>query len=134
MATLRTHVRINRPVEQVWNTVSDAGNIAAWFPAVATSSATSGTRSCELAGGGSLTEEIVTNDSDLRRFQYRITHGLPVQSHLGTVDVLDDPDGALVIYSTEIAPDELAEQVGPLIEDGLTGLKQHLETPEQQRS
>lgn len=129
-----THARINRPAEQVWNAVSDAGDIASWFPAIVTSSATSSTRSCELTGGGSLEEEIVTNDAELRRFQYRITQGLPVQSHLGTIDVLDDPEGALVIYSTEITPDELAGQVGPLIEDGLAGLKQHLETPEQRPS
>lgn len=127
MATLRTHARIERPANEVWSAVSDAGSIAAWFPAIATSSATATTRHCELADGGALDEEIVTNDGELRRFQYRITNGLPVQSHLGTVDVLDDPSGALVIYSTEITPDKLTDQVGPLLEDGLAGLKQHLE-------
>lgn len=69
----------------------------------------------------------MTNDSELRRFQYRITSGMPVESHLGTVDVLDDDAGALVIYSTEVTPDELADQMGPLIEEGLAGLKQYLE-------
>ncbi|MGH3907064.1 MAG: SRPBCC family protein [Pseudonocardiaceae bacterium] len=134
MATLRTHVRISRPADEVWNVVSDAGSIADWFPALASSSATATTRHCDLVGGGSLDEEIVTNDEHLRRFQYRITDGLPVQDHLGTVDVLDDPDGTLVIYSTEITPEELADQVGPLIEDGVAGLKQHLENPDQQPS
>lgn len=37
------------------------------------------------------------------------------------------PGSALVIYSTEITPDELAQQRRPLIGDGLAGLKEHLE-------
>lgn len=130
MATLRSHTRIDRSPDEVWAVVSDAGAISDWFPAIEKSSATGTTRSCELAGGVPLEEEIVTRDADLRRFQYRITGGaLPVTSHLGTVDVLDDRDGSLVVYSTEVQPDELAQQLGPAIEDGLRGLKEHLERP-----
>ncbi len=32
MATLRTHLTINRPADQVWAVVSDAGAISTWFP------------------------------------------------------------------------------------------------------
>ncbi|WP_219419577.1 SRPBCC family protein [Pseudonocardia nigra] len=69
MATLRSHTRINRPAEDVWAVVSDAGDIAVWFPAVKTSSASGSTRICELADETPLEEEIVTNDPALRRFQ-----------------------------------------------------------------
>lgn len=127
MATVRSHTRINRSAEEVWNVVSDAGNIAAWFPAVKTSSATGSTRSCELADGTPLEEDIVTSDPMLRRFQYRITGGIPVDAHLGTVDVLDDGQHCMVVYTTEIAPDALAETMGPTIEEGLRGLKRYCE-------
>jgi len=63
----------------------------------------------------------------LRRFQYKITGGLPVDHHLGTVDLLEDGPNSLVVYSTEITPDELADVVGPSIEGGVQGLKAHLE-------
>lgn len=128
MATLRTHATIDRPAKEVWEVVSDAGNISAWFPAIKTSSVTGNSRHCEVAGGGSLDEEIVTNDPELRRFQYRITGGMPVESHLGTVDVLDNGSSSLVIYSTEITPDSLADTLGPAIEQGLQGLKEYCES------
>lgn len=128
MASLRSNVRIARPAEEVWQVVSDAAGISAWFPGIEQSTATEGTRSCTLAGGGRLEEDVVNVDSALRRFQYRITAGMPVEHHLGTVDVLEDGAGAsLVVYSTEITPDSLAGVVGPSIEGGVQGLKAHLE-------
>lgn len=51
-------------------------------------SADDGSRRCSM-GGMELVEEIVTVDDELRRFQYRITEGpMPLEFHLGTVDVL----------------------------------------------
>jgi len=128
MATARSHMRINRPAHEVWKAVSDAGAISKWFPGIETSSATATTRSCVMAGGATIEEEIVTNDSALRRFQYRITEGpMPVDFHLGTVDVLEDGEGALVIYSTDITPDEGAAMIGPASEGALKELKRMLE-------
>lgn len=127
MASLRAQVKIDRPANEVWDVVSDAGNISAWFPAIKTSSVTGNSRHCEVAGGGSLDEEIVASDPELRRFQYRITGGMPVESHLGTVDVLADDSSSIVVYSTEVAPDSLADTLGPAIEEGLEGLKRYCE-------
>lgn len=128
MASLRTHVRIERPAEEVWKVVSDAGSISDWFPSIERSTAESGRRSCTLQGGAELEEDIVNVDGQLRRFQYRITAGVPAEHHLGTVDVLEDgPDRSLVVYSTEIAPDALADVMGPAVEQGVRGLKEHLE-------
>ena len=91
--------------------------------------AADGKRFRTLEGGGRLEEEIVTSDDELRRFQYRIMAGdMPVEFHLGTVDVLPDGDTSLVVYSTDVTPDEVAEQMDGVIAEGLAGLKQHLET------
>lgn len=126
MATLRSSIRIDRSADEVWKVVSDAGSVADWFPAFESSSATADTRTITV-GGIELVEDIVTNDSELRRFQYRVRSGLPVEYHLGTVDVLEDGDNALVVYSTEIQPDSLAELMGPTIESGVQHLKAHVE-------
>lgn len=128
MASLRSTARIARPVEEVWKVVSDVAGISAWFPGIEQATAGDGTRSCSLAGGHELHEDIVNVDSDLRRFQYRITGGMPVEYHLGTVDVLEDgPDSTLVVYSTQVTPDGLADLMGPSIEGGVQGLKAQLE-------
>lgn len=107
--------------------VSDAGNISACFPVVQTSEASGAERHCTLQGDVPLDEEIVTNDPQLRRFPYRIVGGVPVESHLGTVDVLEQGGASLVVYSTEVTPDEVADTLGPAIEDGVRGLKHYCE-------
>lgn len=129
MASIRHHATIDRAPDEVWKTVSDAGAISTWFPLIEQSTAEGSRRSCTLHGGGQLEEEIVTSDEELRRFQYRIISGdMPVDFHLGTIDVLPDGDGSLVIYSTDVSPDAVAEQMDGIIAEGLDGLKSHLES------
>lgn len=128
MATLRATVRIDRPTDAVWAVVSDAGTSAEWFPGFASSRLDGSVRTIELGPGAEIVEDIVTSDGELRRFQYAITAApFPVESHLGTIDVLDVDGSALVIYSTEIRPDELAAVMGPSIEAGVEGLKAYCE-------
>ncbi len=127
MATIRHHAHVERSPDDVWKVVSDAGAISNWFPGIDTSSAEGGVRRCSM-GGSELAEEIVTVDDELRRFQYRITEGpMPLEFHLGTVDVLPDGDGSLVIYSTDVLPDETKQFMEPALAAGLAGLKSHLE-------
>ncbi len=128
MATIRHHARIDRTPDEVWQVVADAGAISTWFPLIEESRAEGGARFCSMQGGGKLEEEIVTSDDELRRFQYRITGGdIPVEHHLGTVDVLEDGSGSLVVYSTDVTPDAVAEQMNGALAEGLRGLKAHLE-------
>jgi carbon monoxide dehydrogenase subunit G len=127
MATIREHVRIPRPADEVWKVVSDAGSMD-WFPGVEACSLSGTTRSVTFSGGIEVQEEIVTNDDALRRLQYRIIGGaLPVEFHLGTIDVLEDGDGSLVIYSTDVAPDGFAKPMGSSLRGAVGGLKQHFE-------
>lgn len=128
MATIRHHAHIDRSPDEVWKLVADAGAISTWFPGIDQSSADGNVRRCSMDGGIELVEDIVTVDDELRRFQYRITEGpMPVEFHLGTVDVLPDGDGSLVIYSTEIVPDDAKALLDPVIGGGLQGLKSTLE-------
>lgn len=128
MASLRSTARIARPADEVWKVVSDPAGISAWFPGIEHATAEEGTRTCTLAGGHELREDVVNVDDELRRFQYRITEGMPVDYHLGTVDVLEDgPQASLVVYSTEVTPDGLAKLMGRSVEGGVQGLKAHLE-------
>jgi hypothetical protein len=128
MATIRHHTHIDRRPDDVWKTVSDAGAISVWFPGIEMSSVDGTVRRCSM-GGAELVEEILTVDDELRRFQYRIVDGpMPIEFHLGTVDVLPDGDGSLLIYSTEILPDDMKAAVDPAIAGGVEGLKAHLES------
>lgn len=127
MATIRHHTHIGRSPDDVWKVVSDAGAISNWFPGIDTSSAEGAVRRCAM-GDVQLTEDIVTVDDELRRFQYRITEGpMPLEFHLGTIDVLPDGDGSLVIYSTEVLPDDAKALFDPVLAGGVEGLRSYLE-------
>ncbi len=127
MATIRHHAHIDRTPDDVWKVVADAGAISDWFPGIDSSSSDGSARTC-MMGDLELVEDIVTVDNDLRRFQYRITGGpMALEYHLGTIDVLPDGDGSLVIYSTEVLPDDAHASMNPVIGGGLDGLKATLE-------
>lgn len=127
MATLRTHARIDRNADDVWAVVKDSDAIADWFPGLDGVTVTETSRTLSM-GGISIVEDIVTVDDGLRRFQYSITEApMPVESHLGTMDVIEDGDGALLIYSTEIKPDDASALLGPIVEGAVASLKTHLE-------
>lgn len=117
MATLRSHKLINCAPDAAWEVISDAAGISEWFPAIRSSVGDGKSRTVTLDNGTVLHENIVTCDSKLRRFQYCIVGGdLVVESHLGTIDAIDVGNGwSLVVYSTEIDPDGLADEFGPAI-------------------
>ncbi|HEX5615617.1 MAG TPA: SRPBCC family protein [Acidimicrobiia bacterium] len=132
MATLRREVRIARPADAVWDVIADAGTIADWFPAMESSSIEGDVRRCSLRSGLELIERIVTSDAELRRFQYRVTGGVPVIEHLATVDVFAlGPADALLVYSTEVEPAPLALVLGDAIEEAVLNLRARLEGSDQ---
>lgn len=123
MATIRHDIRINRPADEVWALITDSSRWPEWFENLDSVEATESERTVNFSFGVSLAETIVSNDHTLRRFQYAIKEGMPVEKHLGTVDVLEDgPDACRVIYSTDV-DDSLAPIIDPGTEAGLRGLK-----------
>ncbi|MEX1217620.1 MAG: SRPBCC family protein [Acidimicrobiales bacterium] len=123
MATIRSHVRVQRNADDVWKVIGDPTRIVQWFPGVTDAKVEGGIRTLTLAAGLPVFEEIVTLDNRMRRFQYRITGPLPVKYHLGTMDVIEDGEpGCLILYSTEISPDPMAFVLDGVISEGIANL------------
>lgn len=129
MATMRFTVRVNRAADDVWKAISTPDTIAEWFPGVVSAETKGNVRT--VRGGtegniGEVDDIIITNDSDLRRFQYRVDG---VEGHLATVDVLEvGAEDTIVTYSVELASEELAQGWKPYMEGGVNGLKSYLES------
>lgn len=125
MATFRFHTRVPTPPDEVWSVLSDVDTIPDWFPGVTRATFDGTHRNLELADGGRLVARVVTSDARLRRFQYSFLEGLPVpiDFHLGTLDVIEDGTGSLVVYSQQIEPDELGAIVGPAVAGGIDGIR-----------
>lgn len=128
MRSLRSHVVIDATPDAVWKIVSDAATIADWFPAMRSSTGDGAHRTVVLQDGSTLEEAVVNTDSALRRFQYRVVGGdLPVELHLGTVDVIElEPNRTIVVYSTELEPASLADAFEGAISEAVRTLPQHV--------
>lgn len=80
-----------------------------------------------VLANGARVEETFTLDPQLRRFQYRIVGGeVPVDDHLGTIDVIAIPNGCVVVYSTEVHPDDIAPVIDPAVADAARTLATHM--------
>lgn len=130
MPSLRSHAIVDHSPEDVWAVVRDVANVSGWFPAMSSSTATATAtgRIVMLNDGRQIEEDTVTLDDALRRYQYRVRAAdMPVDSHLGTVDVLGLPGGrTLIVYGTDIEPAETAEAFDVAISAAVAGLNDRL--------
>lgn len=124
MATFRFHARVPATPDEVWKTLTDVDRIPEWFPGVVSARFDGEHRVLRLADGATLRATVVTDDPVLRRFQYRFVDGFPhpIEFHLGTIDVIDEGPGALVVYSQQVEPVELGAIVGPAVAGGIGGI------------
>ncbi len=107
MGTVRRHIFIDSPADEVWALVGDPSRLHDWFP-ITSCEVVGNKRWINLASGLRFEEDIITLDHDLRRFQYSIVNNLIVKSHLGTVDVIPDgPNRCMVMYGTDIDPEPM---------------------------
>lgn len=115
--------------------MGDPSRIIEWFPGLVSVAVEDGVRTLTTKSGLPIVENIVTLDHDMRRFQYSITGPIPVNYHLGTMDVIDDGQpGCLLMYSTEITPEPMAFVLDGVISEGIANLARMLdERTEQQR-
>jgi carbon monoxide dehydrogenase subunit G len=128
MATLRETIHIDAPPAKVWAEVREPLGLITWMPGIDDGEMVGNARKLKM-GEITVTEEIVTVDDDLRRFQYSITEmPVPVEMHVSTIDVLPDGDGTLLIYGVDVKPDELAGILAPAIQGAAAGIKKHVES------
>ena len=112
VGTTRFERRIAASADAVWDVVKEPASIPTWFPGVVSCTVDGNVRVITLKNGMEMPEQILTIDSRLRRFQYRITAPM-YRHHLGTIDVIAlGPNECLCVYSTMAEPDMFALLIG----------------------
>ena len=125
--SVRRHVRIARPPDEVWAIVGEPARIAEWFPGITGATVDGRTRVITTGAGIPMPEEIVTVDPVQRRFQYRITAPM-FREHLSTLDVLDLGDGtSLVVYGADADPATMALVIAGAAGNALEHLRSMME-------
>ena len=127
MATLRETIHIDASPDKIWAEVRDPLSVLNFFDALETAEMVGSARKIKM-GDINITEEIVTVDDDLRRFQYSITEmPIPVEFHLSTIDVLEDGDGSLIVYGVDVRPDMLKDILAPTSSGATAAMKAYFE-------
>jgi carbon monoxide dehydrogenase subunit G len=123
MATARHHARLNAPADKVWELVRDPAGIADWLPGVDSVEMDGDTR--VISTMGLEIREACDVDDDLKRFQYTITDGpIPFEFHRAVIDVLDDGDGCVVVYSIEVEPGDTQPIMDGVAGGGINSLEE----------
>ena len=126
-ASVRRHVRIARPADDIWALIGDPSRIPEWFPGIVSATVEGSQRTIVTGAGLPMPEEIVTNDRLQRRFQYRITAPM-FKEHLSTLDVLDLGDGtSVVVYAADAEPSTMALVIAGAAGNALENLRTMME-------
>lgn len=130
MPAIHHGIAINRPADFVWDAVRDVGALHSRLVpgfVVATEmleDVATPTRRVTFGNGAVADEVIVDLDDERRRLAWTI---LGVEHHNGVMIVRDAEDGALVTWTADVLPAELAERFSPMMAAGLAAMKAHLE-------
>lgn len=133
MAKIRNEVGINASPANVWKIVRDYGNVHTWSPLVSGTKVEGKVRYCTLAEGtpapgGVLREEVLSIDDRTLRLEYSVVGApFPIAFHRAAIEVFPDGDGSLVVWTTNVEPDELAAAFAPAFDASLAGLKRAVE-------
>ena len=131
MATVRKEIEIERSKEFVWDAIRDVGAIhKRLVPGFVIKCELQGDwRTLTFANGMVVRELIVSVDDSAYRHSWS-AHGGTLTHHNASVQVFSDGDSKCrVVWVADLMPNEAADGMGQMIEQGLRAMKRTLENP-----
>jgi carbon monoxide dehydrogenase subunit G len=129
MASIHKEILIEARPENVWAAVRDVGAIHQRLaPGFVTDTRLEGDiRVVTFANGMTARELIVDIDDAARRLVWSVIEGRP-RHHNASMQIFADGEGASrVVWIADLLPNELANPIGAMIEQGLGAMKRKLE-------
>jgi len=129
MAEVAGSINVEATPDAAWKLIADVGAIDTWMPMIETCEWDGESRTLTLAGGlGTLVEKVLSVDDDTRTLTYTITDGpFVAEKHLATWTVTPAGEGAVVTWTIEAEPQEIADLMGSTIDGTLQAVKNTLE-------
>ena len=129
MATIQKEIAIERSKEFVWDAIRDVGSIhKRLVPGFVLDCKLEGDwRTVTFANGMIVRELIVAVDDRTCRHAWS-ARGAPLTHHNAAVQVFaDGNDNCRVVWIADLMPNEVAETIAEMIQQGLSRMKQTLE-------
>ena len=128
MATIHKEFIVGVPVHAAWDVVRDVGEVHRRLaPGILLDAKLDGdARVVTFANGLVARELIVTVDDEARRLAYASVGGR-AKHHNSSMQVFPHGDETRFVWITDVLPDELAESIRSLVEQGSAIMKRTLE-------
>jgi len=127
MTTIHRTIDIDATASAVWAKISDTGRISDLIGFIESSEQSGDERVCNLDGGGSLTEKVVSVDPALKRVLYSITDSpLNMAFHVASMQVEENGLGSRLVWTTDLLPSEVAEHLTPMLDSACADMKSNL--------
>jgi hypothetical protein len=129
MASIYCEKTVRVPADKAWAALSDIANPHRLFAGVLTDAKLDGkVRTVTFANGLVAHERIIDVDDKRRRVAYTVL-GDMFEHHSAAMEIVaDGPDRCRFLWTSDLLPDERAQMVGPLMEQGAHALVRSLES------
>jgi carbon monoxide dehydrogenase subunit G len=128
MATIHKEIIIRAPVHAAWDAIRDVGAVHRRLaPGILLDATLDGdARVVTFANGLVARELIVTIDDEARRFAYASVGGRATH-HNASMQVFPHGEGTRFVWITDVLPEEIAESIRSLVEQGSEIIRRTLE-------
>ena len=129
MATIHKEIEIERSKESVWDAIRDVGAIhKRLVPGFVVDCKLEGDWRIVTFGNGMIVRELIVHRDDKTCRHSWSARGESLTHHNASVQVFSEgQDKCRVVWIADLMPNEVAEAIGEMIQQGLATMKQTLE-------
>ena len=128
MATLHREIHIEARPEVIWDAARDVGALhTRMVPGFVVDTQLQGNARIVTFGNGMVVRELIISVDDQRRRLAWTAIGGRTTHYNAVLEVLADSSGTRVVWTTDLLPDEMAQAVVALQENGLAAMKETFE-------
>ena len=128
MATLHKEIHIEARAEVIWDAARDVGALhTRLVPGFVVDTQLEGNARIVTFGNGMVVRELIISVDDQRRRLAWTAIGGRTTHYNAVLEVLADRSGTRVVWTIDLLPDEMAEPVAAMQENGLAAMKETLE-------
>ena len=128
MATLHREIHIEARPDAIWDAARDVGALhTRLVPGFVVDTQLEGNARIVTFGNGMVVRELIISVDDQRRRLAWTAIGGRTTHYNAVLEVLADRSGTRVVWATDLLPDEMAEPVATMQENGLAAMKETFE-------